>query len=478
MTSLSSRFDPLAAGFASALAARFGDVSSLRAASLLARAVVGAGALAFAVMIFTGHATLIGAVAVALLLVAQGLTALFLHETERCLQQAAKVCDRAAFGDLEQRVLLIREQGDTGAMLHNVNQLLDLTDAFVREAGASLAHVSESKYFRRIIERGMHGTFLANARVINAATVAMGGKVSGFSKVADGFETSVSGIVETLTTAASTLQGSAEALSGATETVHAQSKRVTAASESASENVQTVASAAEQLTASIKEIMHQVGRSKNVAQNVADTAGNSEASVRSLSNSAEAIGKVVSLITDIAEKTNLLALNATIEAARAGEAGKGFAVVASEVKSLANQTAKATGEITAQIQAIQDGTRQAVGAINSIAATIHEMTEITGALATTVEAQMTATEEITRSVTEAAAGTREVSHNMAAVTDAAAETGRSADAVLKSAAGLAGQSGALKTSVAEFLSAADAAVGREPRAAKPASRAQPQRRAG
>jgi len=173
--------------------------------------------------------------------------------------------------------------------------------------------------------------------------------------------------------------------------------------------------------------------------------------VQSLAGAANKIGEVVSLITDIAEQTNLLALNATIEAARAGDAGKGFAVVASEVKNLANQTAKATEEISTQISGIQDANANAVGAIQRIGSTISDINEIASTIAAAVEEQGAATQEIACNVEQAANGTSEVNTNISGVTAAVSETGHAADEILSASGELSQQSEVLKTEVDQFL---------------------------
>ncbi|MHA1598339.1 MAG: methyl-accepting chemotaxis protein, partial [Alphaproteobacteria bacterium] len=173
--------------------------------------------------------------------------------------------------------------------------------------------------------------------------------------------------------------------------------------------------------------------------------------VQGLATAAQKIGEVVELISDIAEQTNLLALNATIEAARAGDAGKGFAVVASEVKNLANQTAKATEEISAQIGGIQGATRDAVEAIGGITSIIDEINEITSAIAAAVEEQGAATQEIARNVEQASAGTSEVTVNITGVNQAADDTGKAATEVLSAVGTLTTQSDKLSKEVSGFL---------------------------
>ena len=265
------------------------------------------------------------------------------------------------------------------------------------------------------------------------------------------FEESATAVLGSVTTAATQMKSSAEAMSSTAEETNTQSTAVAAAAEQASTNVQTVASAAEELSASIDEISRQVSKSSEIASNAVEEAKRTDEQVQGLAIAAEKIGEVVELISDIAEQTNLLALNATIEAARAGDAGKGFAVVANEVKSLASQTAKATGEIEAQIGDIQTATQEAVVAIQSIGKTIGEVNEIATTIASAVEEQSAATQEIARNVEQAATGTSEVTSNITGVTQAAGETGQAAGQVLEAAGGLSKQAETLRNDIQKYL---------------------------
>ncbi|MHC2621570.1 methyl-accepting chemotaxis protein [Bradyrhizobium huanghuaihaiense] len=276
-------------------------------------------------------------------------------------------------------------------------------------------------------------------------------------KLADGFEAAIGEIVDTVSSAATELEASASTLTSTAERGQQLTTMVAAASEEASTNVQSVASATEELSSSITEISRQVQESARVANEAVDQARTTTERVSELSKAATRIGDVVELINTIAGQTNLLALNATIEAARAGEAGKGFAVVASEVKALAEQTAKATGEIGHQIASIQTATEHSVGAIRDISDTIEKLSEISSTIAAAVEEQGAATQEISRNVQQAAEGTHQVSSNITDVQRGATETGSASSQVLAAAQSLSGDSNRLKLEVGKFLGTVRAA---------------------
>ena len=271
------------------------------------------------------------------------------------------------------------------------------------------------------------------------------------------FEALIGEIVDTVSSASTELEASAGTLTATAARSQQLTTAVAAASEEASTNVQSVASATEEMASSVNEISRQVQESATIASQAVDQARRTNDRVGELAKAAARIGDVVELINTIAGQTNLLALNATIEAARAGDAGRGFAVVASEVKALAEQTAKATGEISMQITGIQAATQESVGAIREIGDTIGRMSEISSTIASAVEEQGAATQEISRNVQQAAHGTMQVSVNITDVQRGASEIGSASSQVLSAAQSLSSDSNRLKMEVGKFLSAVRAA---------------------
>ncbi len=265
------------------------------------------------------------------------------------------------------------------------------------------------------------------------------------------FDASISEVIRTVTQSSASLETTARSMSSTADSTNSRVTMVSAAAEEASANVQTVAAAAEQLSSSINEIGRQVAESANFAEQATRQAEATDNQISGLSEAAARIGDVVQLINDIASQTNLLALNATIEAARAGDAGKGFAVVAGEVKTLANQTARATDEISAKVVEMQAATAQSVEAVKAIGKTISRISEIATGIAAAVDQQNAATGEIARNVHQAAEGTAEVSSSIVEVARGAAEVGGASSEVLGAAGQLTRNAEALRSQVDGFL---------------------------
>jgi len=343
-----------------------------------------------------------------------------------------------------------------GPMRHLIGEMLNISEGkldnrvFVArddEIGRALRNLQTLQTLVRFDRQELKATELRSAAQRKADMV----------RLADGFEGAVGEIIETVSSAATELEASAGTLTSTAVRANELSTMVAAASEEASTNVQSVASATEEMSSSVNEISRQVQASARMANEAVDQARTTNDRVGELSKAAARIGDVVELINTIAGQTNLLALNATIEAARAGEAGRGFAVVASEVKALAEQTAKATGEIGQQIAGIQAATQESVNAIREISGTIERLSEISSTIAAAVEEQGAATQEISRNVQQAALGTQQVSSNITDVQRGAGETGSASSQVLSAAQSLAADSNRLKLEVGKFLSSIRAA---------------------
>lgn len=381
-----------------------------------------------------------------------------LSELKSWIKKASEVCREASKGNLEARILGYDRDDEMGEIVHGINNLLDITDAFVREAKASLEYASKGKFFRRVLLRGLPGTFRHAAQVINSANDEMARNAKGLTEakerrlmLADQFEAAIKGIVGTVASASTELSATAQNLSHNAASTTEQSVAVAAAAQEMSVNVQRVAAATEELTNTVAEVGRQVTESSKAGLNAVQEASRTKDIAEGLSAASQRIGGVVKLISQIAGQTNLLALNATIEAARAGEAGKGFAVVASEVKALARQTADATEEIQREIMSVQSISADASKAIGDIAKTIQSMQQISEAIEVSVSEQREATQEICGNIHQTALGTQNVSNNISGVTIAAQDTSSGSNEVLLASSELSRQAEGLRAAVEEFL---------------------------
>jgi methyl-accepting chemotaxis protein len=275
--------------------------------------------------------------------------------------------------------------------------------------------------------------------------------------IAAAFESSVGGIVTTVAAAATELEHTARSMSSIAEATSNKAVVVSAAAEQATTSVATVATSTDELNRAVAEISRQVSQASRIASEAVVKARGTNETMAQLSSAADKIGKVISLISDIAGQTNLLALTAPCVSARAGEAGRGFAVVAAEVKALAGQTAKATEEIAQQIAAMQEISRQSVVAINEIQVTINEIDSVSTAISAAVEEQSATTLEISRSTGEAAIGTKDVTRHITDVQREASETGEAASQVVDASGELGRQAEQLRKQVDNFLATLRAA---------------------
>ncbi|GLS68210.1 methyl-accepting chemotaxis protein [Methylobacterium tardum] len=369
-------------------------------------------------------------VAIALAMVAAAAAAIFaLMRVSRPIQTMTGTMKTLAEGDTAAEVPFRRRQDEIGSMSAAV----------------------------QVFKDNLIRTRQLEAETAQARLAAEEQRKAGMRQMADSFEAAVGGIIGMVSSSATELQATAQTMTATATETASQSTAVAAAAEEAASNVNTVAAAAGELGSSVQEIGRQVAGSADLARTAVTEAGQTGALVQELSAAVSRIGDVVTMISSIAGQTNLLALNATIEAARAGAAGRGFAVVASEVKALAEQTAKATNEISGQIAQIQASTGQAVTSIAGITERIREISGVATSIAAAVEEQGAATQEIVRNVSQAAQGTGEVTSNIAGVAGAAEETGAAASQVLGAASELSRQSEHLGAGVGRFLATVRAA---------------------
>ena len=334
--------------------------------------------------------------------------------------------------------------------LANADTSVDVTGRDRRDEIGDMAKAVEV-FKRNAIER-------ARLEEVEKASLARReARQSKLENLTSDFDGTVMAVLGGVSAAAHKMNEMSRGMTTIAEETQRQGAAVSSATQQASANVSTIASASNQLSASIREIASQVNRSANIAANAVAEVDATTRKMESLSEGASRIGEVVKLINDIASQTNLLALNATIEAARAGDAGKGFAVVANEVKTLANQTAKATGEIAGQIQGIQEETGGVVDAIQRITSVINDINEMSAAIASAIEEQGAAMQEVVRNVEEVSVGTREIASNISQVVDAAGHTGAMAGQVQTAAGLLTDESDKLRGSVEQFLGGVKAA---------------------
>ncbi len=381
-----------------------------------------------------------------------------LAEWRRGVHAVTAVAREAAAGNLEPRVLGIPHDGPLGELVQAINHLLDLSDAFVRESRAALQHASEKKFYRRVLLRGLLGTYRDAATLINGASEGLQRGEEELRRseqerlqLADEFEAAIKVVVDNVAAAATEARATAQGLSATADHTSQQSASAVDAASLASHGMESVAAAAEEVTATVSEIERQASETRTISSEAVQEAMRTSDTVHSLAETAQRITRVVKLITDISNQTKLLALNAAIEAARVGQAGKGFAVVASEVKQLATQAGDATADIEAEINALQGATGGVVTAIDRIGSTIRRVDTLSHAVCDAVTEQREATREITRNIQDAAMGTREVTAGITTVSTAMRETSDGAGQMLGAADELSRMAERLRHEVDRFL---------------------------
>lgn len=374
------------------------------------------------------------------------------------VKQVSEAADRAARGDLESRVLGCHTGDDLEFFVHRFNLLLDITDAFVREGHASLTAASEERFHRKVIVRGLPGTFRDAAVLINKSTDTMLRSCRKIAeaeqerlRTADMFENTIESVIQVVASSATQLQATAGNMSTSAFNTKTQTDTVAGAAHSIANNVQSVAAATEQLHASANEIGRQVENSVEMTQSAVREVRSADQTMAALRDASLRINQVVKLISDIAKQSNLLALNATIEAARMGVQGRGFAVVAAEVKNLAHQTAAATKQVAEMVASIQAAAQGGFDAIDRVGRSISGLERSTDNIAKSLGEQRQANADISRNVSQAAAGTEEVSASVHTVAAANSETSESAKAVHQTATEVSRQAETLHAASLKLL---------------------------
>ncbi len=379
---------------------------------------------------------------------------------ERWTAEVTSVCERAAKGELEARLIGIEQSGDEAlaAMLASVNDSLDIIDAYVRESRVALECASQGQFHRRFMLRGMSGSYRHAAEAINAASDAMRKQAEELEEskqrrtgLASEFDTFLQDVVGAVSSAAQRCTGSAKRIEGANSDALTQVTSVADSTKQLAAEIESVAAASEELTATASEIGRRSRDASTVAATAAKEAQRTTQVIGGLAELSRTIGGVLRLIHQVAEQTNLLALNATIEAARAGEAGRGFAVVADEVKNLAKQTSRSTEEIGGHIQAIQSATTEAVQAIARISQTIETINTSASEISSSVEQQAIATREISASMQRASQRTDAVAKNVDNVSQAAVQTSTAIEDLTHASGSLEQHSTQLRTAAETFL---------------------------
>lgn len=422
--------------------------SHAKAQLSIAAAIV--ASLAACALIWVGYQT--AAIAVQALAVTCAAAAMtWIARTASQIREAQEVCRRVAAGDFEARILSIPENDATADLLRGINDVIDGSDAFLRESTAAMEAVRHNKYFRRILPGGLHGALLQGANTINSATASIETRIRHFERQTAELEGSVGSIVTALNRGATEMSGTAGNLRAGASTARESVASIAAASEQATSNMRSVATATAELSANARAVGADVQRSAEIAGRAVARVGESAASVDTLKNVAAHINELVGSINAIAGQTNLLALNATIEAARAGEAGRGFAVVAHEVKALATQTAKFTADIEAQVGEVHTAADRVGDSIAEIGTVIAEVNDITGKVARASEDQSQATAEISQTIEDAFRLVGEIAGSIQALAETTVSTEQLAASTMTASGDLSSQSDLLTREIGTYL---------------------------
>ncbi|KZD07114.1 hypothetical protein AUP40_07860 [Thalassospira xiamenensis] len=367
------------------------------------------------------HAPFVSLIATIALLVMALIGAVAITRHKRIIDELYDIVHDAADGKMGVRVNNRQTQGYLAPLQNAVNQLLDLTEAFAKEAAGAMGHASRGSYYRKILPRGLRGDLIGYAGTVNAALDAMHEKTRNFSDSAGRIGDDIQSVVGSVSNSAKQLSDSSDFLSRQVSRIAEQANDMRLAADDSTEALNGIAVATEQFSASIRQIGAQINGSAELAEAAVSRARVADNHITRLDDMALRVTKVVELITDVADQTNLLALNATIEAARAGEAGKGFAVVATEVKNLASQTSRAAEQVIGEIGEMQSMTREAVSSVREInekiseidsgarlvAEAAREQTEVVGAISDRIDQAVRRMQTIAAILADVASGTTE-----------------------------------------------------------------------
>ena len=363
------------------------------------------------------------------------------------LQRSTEVMRSAAMGDFTARIIRIDREDEIGTLLHSTNRVLDLVETFAKETGAAMLLAGQGKYYRRIPEDGLRGDYRIFSHRINEVLKTMAANAAETTN----FEKDIRSLVDVVADATKGIHKTAVLMTDRSKAAGGRTLEASEASVAASQRVESVAGATHEMAASVNEIAGQVAKSAEISRQAVFEVEATAERMAALSTAVGEIGTIVSLIQDIASQTNLLALNATIEAARAGEAGKGFAVVAGEVKALANQTARATDDISNHIAEIQDAATGTTDSISTIVKTIERINDVSSAIAGAVQEQEAVTNSISENIRGVVVDTENVSGSIADLAASSAESSAGTVRVFWSARKLSGVVEALHSRVSEYV---------------------------